>query len=173
MNKHISEEYALLNARMHRDRRGYGANAHSKVGVIWPLIDRYRVKTILDYGSGKGTLKPALLKGNPRLSVFEYEPCFDDVDERCVCDLVVCFDVLEHVEQDYIDSVLDELFALKGRAVIMIISCRPAKKTLPDGRNAHILVRPPSWWISKLYERFEIIKMTFNPINAELIVEAI
>jgi hypothetical protein len=31
-----------------------------------------------------------------------------------------------------------------------------AVKVLPDGRNAHLIQRPASWWLPKLMERFEL-----------------
>jgi hypothetical protein len=32
----------------------------------------------------------------------------------------------------------------------------PAKKTLSDGRNAHINQQPMQWWLPKLWERFDL-----------------
>jgi len=31
-----------------------------------------------------------------------------------------------------------------------LIACHPAKKTLSDGRNAHLIIEKPDWWKSKL-----------------------
>jgi hypothetical protein len=39
--------------------------------------------------------------------------------------------------------------SLSGNAVI-IIDTRPAATTLSDGRNAHLTLRPPDWWGSRL-----------------------
>jgi hypothetical protein len=30
------------------------------------------------------------------------------------------------------------------------IACYPAKKHLPDGRNAHLIVQPPEWWRDRM-----------------------
>ncbi len=32
----------------------------------------------------------------------------------------------------------------------------PAVKTLPDGRNAHIIQQPSSWWLPRMCQHFEI-----------------
>ena len=32
----------------------------------------------------------------------------------------------------------------------------PAVKVLEDGRNAHLIQKPPSWWLPKMCDRFEI-----------------
>jgi hypothetical protein len=36
----------------------------------------------------------------------------------------------------------------------LIVACYPAKKILPDGRNAHLSVHEPDWWIEKIKETF-------------------
>ena len=36
----------------------------------------------------------------------------------------------------------------------------PAFKTLPDGRNAHLTVRPIKWWMERLFDRFDVQTMT-------------
>ena len=35
---------------------------------------------------------------------------------------------------------------------------KPAKKSLPDGRNAHLIQRPAEWWKKKLAKRWRIVK---------------
>ena len=37
-----------------------------------------------------------------------------------------------------------------------VIAHRPAKKTLPDGRNAHLIQEGPAWWLPKLESRFKV-----------------
>jgi hypothetical protein len=65
-------------------------------------------------------------------------------------DLVVCTDVLEHIEPEHLDAVLAHIFRLAQRAVFLQIALFPAKKTLPDGRNAHLIVQPANWWLDKI-----------------------
>jgi hypothetical protein len=43
--------------------------------------------------------------------------------------------------------VLDHIGRLAGKAAYLVISTRDANATLPDGRNAHLIVRPAPWWI--------------------------
>ena len=35
----------------------------------------------------------------------------------------------------------------------------PAQKVLEDGRNAHLIQEPTSWWLEKLIRRFEISQL--------------
>ena len=60
------------------------------------------------------------------------------------------------LEEDKIDEVLDHLMQLTEAVAFISISTGPAAKTLSDGRNAHILQRPPEWWLPRLMCRFEL-----------------
>jgi hypothetical protein len=69
---------------------------------------------------------------------------------------VACIDVLEHIEPHLLDSVLDHLKSLAVQALFATVHCGPAKKILSDGRNAHLIQQPPSWWLPKLMDRWDI-----------------
>ena len=36
------------------------------------------------------------------------------------------------------------------------IACYPAKKQLPDGRNAHLIVEKPEWWREQLLANMNV-----------------
>ncbi len=87
----------------------------------------------------------------------EYDPAIEGKDGRPVfADLVVCTDVLEHIEPDRLDNVLTHLRTLARRAVFVVINTQPSNKTLTDGRNAHLIVEPAVWW----YERLQVAAFT-------------
>jgi 2-polyprenyl-3-methyl-5-hydroxy-6-metoxy-1,4-benzoquinol methylase len=65
-------------------------------------------------------------------------------------DVVVCTDVLEHIEPEKLDAVLDHILRLTGYFAHLVISTRPANAVLPDGRNAHLIVETPDWWLEKI-----------------------
>ena len=52
---------------------------------------------------------------------------------------------------------------------LLVISLVPAKKTLPDGRNAHLILQTPDWWRDKLSSYFVITNEQIN--SKEYIVE--
>ena len=54
------------------------------------------------------------------------------------CDLVLCFDVLEHIFINDIPWVLKELFENAKQCVIINVACYKAAALLPNGENAHI-----------------------------------
>lgn len=152
----ISEEYRSLNAKMHEERPDYGINGREYVEQIDTLAKSMGTQDILDYGCGKGTLSmhfPFTLK--------QYDPAISKhSDLPQPADIVVCTDVLEHIEPIYIGSVLDHLKSLTKKVLFTTVCTEKAKKTLSDGRNAHLIVEPPKWWFSVISDRFEIVNYT-------------
>jgi hypothetical protein len=147
----ISEEYRALNAELHERRADYGKGSHRALEAIRTACERYDCRTVLDYGCGKGGLRGAF----PALQ--EYDPAIPGKDaEPAPADLVVCMDVLEHVEPGKIDAVLDHIRRLTQKVLSFSICIIPASKTLADGRNAHILLKPSDWWVGKLQEYFHL-----------------
>ena len=61
-------------------------------------------------------------------------------------DCVVCMDVLEHIFISDIPIVVDELFSLAKKLLVINVACYKAAALLPNGENAHITVRSPYWW---------------------------
>lgn len=150
----ISEEYARLNARLHSDRPDYGTSGQRWAPVVAALADRVSAGQILDYGCGKQTLAASL----PGYKVIGYDPAIPALSSQPQCaDVVVCTDVLEHVEPDCIDDVLDDLCRVTGKAALVTVATRPAVKTLADGRNAHLTIQPFSWWREHFLSRFDLV----------------
>lgn len=102
---------------------------------------------VLDYGCGQGSLKKSL---HPH-RVQEYDPGIAGKDILPKpADLVVCTDVLEHVEPKTLMRVLDHIFKLTGYVAYIVVATRPANLILPSGRNAHLIIQDADWWISAL-----------------------
>lgn len=149
----ISENYRRLNAQLHDDLPEYGTGSARHAEHVCSVAAKYRARTILDYGCGKGALRKKL----GGFDVREYDPAIPGKDEAPnPADLVVCSDVLEHVEPDLIENVFDDLKRLSRKAVFLVISTTPSKKTLADGRNAHLIVKSHDWWLPKITSRFTL-----------------
>lgn len=156
-NTMISEGYRKLNEELHQSKPSYGAGGHADVKMVKQLIGEHRPKSILDYGCGKATLSKSLGWFHP--PVHNYDPAIPEyAREPYPGDLVVCTDVLEHIEPAYLEAVLNDLRNLTRKAIYLSIATRPAKKFLSDGRNAHLIIEKPEWWLPKLRERFNIVK---------------
>lgn len=127
----------------------WGKHGHSHAPEIIDFCKHLGARSVLDYGCGRATLKKAL----PDLKVFEYDPGIVGKDELPkIADVVACTDVLEHVEPELIDRVLRHIYLLAARGAYLVIATRPAREALPDGRNAHLIVKPSDWWVEKLRE---------------------
>ncbi len=155
----ITPEYRELNRTLHQTRPEYGVSGERYAELVLGACEVIHSRDILDYGCGKRTLEKAL--GFP---IRNYDPCIEGLDAAPEpADLVVCTDVLEHVEPDCLDDVLDDLKRVTRRLGLFVIATRPARKTLPDGRNAHLIQRPEAWWVGRLRERFEVIDLKRQP----------
>ena len=64
-------------------------------------------------------------------------------------------DVLEHFEPEHIAAGIRHISELTKNIAYLLIACHPAKKTLPDGRNAHLIVEGPEYWKPLLLENFD------------------
>lgn len=147
----ISDSYRTMNRELHQ-RDSYGVWGDRWLDQINSLIAEYRPRTLLDYGCGKGALARKL-----EMPIAEYDPAIEGKDHAPEpADIVVCTDVLEHVEPECIDDVLDHLQQVTRRVLFAVIATRPAKKTLSDGRNAHLIIQPWEWWEDRLRHRFDV-----------------
>lgn len=151
--KLLSAEYQQQLRILHAGRPwGYGGYKYGK--AVSDLAKSVNARTVLDYGCGIGTLKLAL-QLEP-LIVYEYDPGVIEKDSPPKpADILVCTDVLEHIEPDYFHAVLDHMQQLMLNAGFVVISTREAKSVLPDGRNAHLIVRDFDWWIKMLSRRWK------------------
>jgi hypothetical protein len=73
--------------------------------------------------------------------------------------LVVCVDVLEHIEPEKLIYVLDDLKRCTKKLAFFVIDTVPAIKTLADGRNTHLIQEGMGWWEDKLKSFFEVGKI--------------
>lgn len=149
----ISPAYRAEQGVLHAATRGYGGKGDKWADVVLATAQQYDCWSVLDYGCGQGALARAILmREDRRVLVREYDPAIEGKDGRPMfADLVVCTDVLEHVEPERLDAVLAHLKSLARRAVFVVINTQPSNKTLTDGRNAHLIVESHAWWGERLY----------------------
>lgn len=154
----ISETYRDLNTRLHRENLAYGVGGAKHAETVFKLMGAIQnggPVSILDYGCGKGYLGKALAeKGIP---IWEYDPAVLGKEESPrAADLVVCTDVLEHIEPDKLVFVLDDLRRCVKKVGFFTIHTGPAQKTLADGRNTHLIQQNAAWWKKRLKKFFSI-----------------
>lgn len=158
----ITEDYKKLNLQLHNDNPLYGTSGHKYASVVLDIAGKINTKDILDYGCGKQTLEKEL-----GFSINNYDPCITELSASPQpADLVVCTDVMEHIEPDCLDDVLAHLRILCKKAIFLSVATRPARKTLADGRNAHLIIESGQWWFNKISEFF-IVK-SYNHQDGEV-----
>jgi len=165
----ISKKYRKMNAEMHEDLLGYGANGWMWIGPIIHFMRMLSCKTLLDYGAGKATLAAWMPKEYP---VVNYDPVTFP-DDPPAQDFVVCLDVLEHIEPELLDNVLHHLHDKTKVAAFVVISLREAKKVLSDGRNAHLIVQPAQFWYDKFNTLFRKVEHVAIGRMDELVLVAV
>ena len=125
--------------------------------MVSQIIERMEIDHILDYGCGAQTNLAKHLKVNRKLMYQAYDPGVPRFSKPPVpAQMVACIDVLEHIEPDLIDNVLDDLKRLAEGILFATVCTVPAKKVLSDGRNAHLIQEPMSWWLPKFWGRWEL-----------------
>lgn len=139
---------------------------------IQHVIDtKKRAVSLLDYGCGKavhnyvrlsehgGETLIARFKGmiqcyycyDPAVEIYNIKP-----SPGSLFDLVCCSDVMEHVPEEYVDYVLEEIssYTKHDGTAIFTISGNLAAKLFPDGENLHVTIKPLEYWVAKLKEKF-------------------
>ncbi len=158
----ISAEYAALNRQLHQENAAYGVGGGKHAPTVLKLAESVNARSVLDYGSGKSGLAKAMPYG-----IIEYDPAMPGKDESPrPADLVVCTDVLEHIEPDKLAFVLADLQRCTRKVGYFVIHTGPAAKHLADGRNTHLIQRGLPWWQKQLGRYFTIGKLF--PRGAEI-----
>ena len=156
MPQTISDEYLRLQQELHRSA-DYGQAGAAYAAIVAKLVGLTKAKSISDFGAGKQGLKTALAERHGLAVEYSaYDPAFPEYGEPRPADLVCCIDVLEHIEPDYLDTVLDQLAAITVRFGFFTVHTGPAIKQLSDGRNAHLIQEDEAWWLPRFEQRFRV-----------------
>jgi hypothetical protein len=160
----ISPEYIDQYRELHRRRDDYGGTGGKWMTTVLALIMQSGFKSALDYGCGKAALWAAIVEYLPsNFSWQNYDPCMEEYeDPPRPADLVICTDVLEHIEPDCLDHVLDDLARCTKKEILFNVATRPADNRLPNGQNAHLIQEPISWWWPHLLDRWRAGSMLEN-----------
>ena len=164
----ISPEYKAIQEHMHDTHERYGVSGSEHASRVFmagaQIVRKYGKCDILDYGCGKETLRLSMEECFPPIHgmrMLGYDPGRDGYDaEPHPAQVVVCTDVMEHVEPECVDAVLRHLCELTEHVAIIDVALQPAVKVLPDGRNAHICLKSRDWWLSFIKKYFVLIEQT-------------
>lgn len=152
----INAKYQAQLSAMHRE--GKFVRGGKLLKSLRPFLDQYQPTSILDYGCGHGGLIASIRDCYPKMLAQGYDPgnAQHNIMPTQSFDAVVSADVFEHIEPEYLDATLRLINTKLLRCGWFRIACYPAKKTLPDGRNAHLIVESPDWWRSKILKSMTV-----------------
>lgn len=146
----LIEQYRAL----HAQGKFMGLSVMKFADDLASMIKGTGFETCLDFGAGGGHqyLPPHSLDKKLGLDVTCYDPAVPGMDvlPRGQFDLVICSDVLEHIPEDELPDFIKTVFSKASRLVFFTVCCREAKKSLPDGRNVHVTIKPLEWWCAKI-----------------------
>jgi SAM-dependent methyltransferase len=152
----INQDYKDQLATMHSQGQFVRG---SKIFVsVQPFLEQYQPTSVLDFGCGHGALMASIQQAYPDMRVEGYDPgnpAHNQVPKRSF-DAVISADVFEHVEPEHLAKTLKLINDKMIIAGWFRIACYPAKKHLPDGRNAHLIVESPDWWREQLLANMDI-----------------
>lgn len=157
----ISEDYRRMQQELHKNP-DYGVASVEYAPLVAQVMNEVGAAELLDYGAGKGRLGISLREhAQHPLIIHHYDPAIPQWSAPAQpCRFVACIDVLEHIEPHLLDNVLDDLQRVTQGVGVFTVHTRPASKILSDGRNAHLIQQPPSWWLPKFMSRFDLVQFS-------------
>jgi hypothetical protein len=159
----ISEEYLRQQQELHKNPH-YGVASIGFAPIVKSLMEQFGTRSLADYGAGKMNLKRKLDElGAKGYEYFPYDPAFPEYGKPTPADLVCCIDVLEHIEPEYVENVFLDLKAIIRKHGFVTIHTGAAVKHLDDGRNAHLIQQPASWWLPIVSRHLEVIHLQGSP----------
>lgn len=165
----INDDYKKQLEEMHSDPKKF-SNGRKAYKIVSAFLKENQFDSLIDFGCGKGGLIECVKELHPEIKRIQgYDPGYKEFEKipDTKFDALVSTDALEHVEPEYIDQTLKTIDSLFTKYCFLRIACYPAKKKLPDGRNAHLIVESPKWWLNKLKENVggEVIYKNIMPFK--------
>ena len=154
----ITDEYRETLLEMHSSTEwGTTSGVYSGDTVVEFLKACPDIRTILDYGCGEGSLKKWVEDaGITDKQWTQYDPGIVEFQDRPKgkFDLVITTDVLEHVEEDFLDNVIIDLNALTCKYLFNEIACYLSRAQFAigpyKGQDLHINLKAPDSWMLRL-----------------------
>ena len=152
----INSDYQAQLSDMHS--KGQFVRGGKLLKSVNPFFKQYQPTSVLDYGCGHGGLMATIKEVYPDMQVEGYDPgnpVYNRMPKRSF-DAVISGDVFEHIEPEHLNATLQLIDSKILRCGWFRIACYPAKKHLPDGRNAHLIIESPDWWRNKILSNMQI-----------------
>lgn len=157
MSDLLGAEYKKQLNQLHS--AGVFNNGRAAYEIVRRFLSIYNPSSILDFGCGHGELIRVIAENHPSARLYGYDPGNKDYQSfpDVVVDSLVSTDVLEHIEPNFLDDTLSRIEKTFSKYAFFRIACYPAMKSLPDGRNAHLIVENPDWWRKKILSNMGVV----------------
>jgi trans-aconitate methyltransferase len=149
---------------------------------------KYDIFTIIDVGSGRGHMLKLLHDHFPNAIItsvdlknfhnLEFVKYFQNCDITSAADrnklllknydVLINLDFLEHIEEKYIEDILDTFNKLSSYCIIAVAN----HSDILDGIELHLIQQNNKWWQSKLEKVFNISYIKQNEKNTLYFYEA-
>lgn len=141
--------------------------------LAFDFLKNKNIIKICDIGSGRGNLIKKIINYNNKYNINCYDldnfldpfllnyVYFNEINITIIdelkiikeCELLFCLDVLEHIEEQYIDNIL-EIFSKKSQKVFLTIANH---SDVVDDRELHLIQKDNIFWNEKILIYFNII----------------
>ena len=132
-----------------------GSGVGKQMPQLLEYIQQYELqdKRLLDFGCGGGGTIRWLQGMYPEMTVLGWDIGTEQYSERPGdrdFDAIYSIDCLEHIEREHLPHTMENLRQMSHQDTVWchIIDMTPAKKRLPDGRNAHVTLMTATEWQS-------------------------
>jgi hypothetical protein len=176
----ISDYMLKMNKVMHEQDKNFGTGVNTDIVMsehagrmsvlAGQLIKNHGIISILDYGCGKKEFENRMPVING-LTINNYDPCIEGLNDAPEpADIVVCIDVLEHIEFEYLNDVLIDMERLTKKLCYVSVCTSEASKFYSDGQNMHLIQEGFEWWYPRLRKYFDLteVNTTRKHFNAIL-----
>ncbi len=161
----FSKDYKKQLQLFHKENPRWGNGPKKRELDIFEFINQNKIKVLLDYGCGKGLIiRKRIMKHCYSITkVINYDPGIPEWEsDPPTVDYLMCMDVLEHIEPDYLLNVLDHLVSKFNKKALLFISTKKSTEILPDGKNSHLTIMPSDDWIDLLKTKVFVEAVKFN-----------
>jgi hypothetical protein len=122
---------------------GINDNYHFSFTPLDSFIKLIQPKSIIDYGCGKGFALDQLKLKFPDINMVNYDPFYSTHSTlpTTPCELVICYNVLQDVELNFLDQVIEQIYNLSTKNILLSMNFYESKgQTSVD------------WWRNRLAE---------------------
>lgn len=132
------------------------------------FINGHNPNSVLNVGSGRGNLERLLQEETFSLSSCDIENFLDEgintnffevdltkpesLQTLPQCEVLTCLDVLEHIEEVYIDSILKRFSEVSNKCYFTIAN----HSDMMNGVQLHLIQKPCDFWTPVLEKYFKV-----------------